>query len=90
MLPKMAFTGFAARYREPKVEEGLEDITRVDFQVCRLFNALENPQSADLSYSSKARKTSFCFGGSSGSRDRPSTERRSLVEHSSDDTVSHY
>ncbi|KAF2721498.1 PNK3P-domain-containing protein [Polychaeton citri CBS 116435] len=32
MLPKMAFTGFASRYREPKVEEGFQDITRVDFQ----------------------------------------------------------
>lgn len=31
MLPKMAFSGFASRYREPKVEEGFEDITRVDF-----------------------------------------------------------
>lgn len=33
MLPKMAFTGFAARYREPKVEEGFQDITKVDFKV---------------------------------------------------------
>ncbi|KAK4551977.1 DNA kinase/phosphatase Pnk1 [Recurvomyces mirabilis] len=31
MLPKMAFTGFTARHREPRVEEGFEDITRVDF-----------------------------------------------------------
>ena len=34
MLPKMAFTGFAARYREPRVEEGFQDITKVDFKVC--------------------------------------------------------
>lgn len=33
MLPKMAFTGFAARYRQPKEEEGFEDITKVDFKV---------------------------------------------------------
>ena len=33
LLPKMAFTGFAARYREPKVEEGFQDITKVDFKV---------------------------------------------------------
>ena len=33
MLPKMAFTGFAARYREPRVEEGFQDITKVDFKV---------------------------------------------------------
>lgn len=34
MLPKMAFTGFASRYREPRVEEGFQDITKVDFKVC--------------------------------------------------------
>ncbi|KAK3706743.1 DNA kinase/phosphatase Pnk1 [Vermiconidia calcicola] len=32
MLPKVAFTGFASRYREPKVEEGFQDITKVDFK----------------------------------------------------------
>ena len=34
MLPKMAFTGFASRYREPKVEEGFQDIIKVNFKVC--------------------------------------------------------
>jgi len=33
MLPKMAFTGFASRYREPTLEEGLADIFKVDFRV---------------------------------------------------------
>lgn len=33
MLPKMAFTGFASRYREPRVEEGFQDVTKVDFKV---------------------------------------------------------
>lgn len=33
MLPKMAFTGFASRYREPSLNEGFQDITKVDFQV---------------------------------------------------------
>lgn len=33
MLPKMAFSGFASRYREPKLEEGFQDITKVDFKV---------------------------------------------------------
>ncbi|GAB7330138.1 hypothetical protein MBLNU13_g01816t1 [Cladosporium sp. NU13] len=32
MLPKMAFTGFASRYREPTVDEGFEDITKVNFK----------------------------------------------------------
>ncbi|GAB7348240.1 hypothetical protein MBLNU459_g6233t1 [Dothideomycetes sp. NU459] len=32
MLPKMAFTGFASRYREPTLKEGLQDIVKVDFQ----------------------------------------------------------
>ncbi|KAF2161595.1 hypothetical protein M409DRAFT_58988 [Zasmidium cellare ATCC 36951] len=31
LLPKMAFTGFASRFREPSVEEGFQDITHVDF-----------------------------------------------------------
>ena len=33
MLPKVAFSGFAARYREPKGEEGFEDITEAVFKV---------------------------------------------------------
>ena len=32
MLPKVAFTGFAARYREPKLSDGFQDITKVDFK----------------------------------------------------------
>ena len=34
MLPKMAFSGFASRYREPTLDEGFQDITKVDFKVC--------------------------------------------------------
>jgi bifunctional polynucleotide phosphatase/kinase len=30
-LPKLAFTGFASRYRPPQVKEGFQDITEVDF-----------------------------------------------------------
>lgn len=30
-LPVMAFTGFAARYQPPTIEEGFEDITKIDF-----------------------------------------------------------
>lgn len=41
MLPKMAFTGFASRYREPTLEEGLEDITKVDFQVRYAYSTRE-------------------------------------------------
>ena len=33
MLPKAAFSGFTARYREPNVEEGFEDITEAVFKV---------------------------------------------------------
>ena len=33
MLPKLAFTGFASRYLQPTITEGLEDITTVDFTV---------------------------------------------------------
>lgn len=33
MLPHIAFSGFASRYREPEVSEGFADIVKVDFQV---------------------------------------------------------
>jgi hypothetical protein len=33
MLPKVAFTGFASRYMEPRLQEGFQDIFRVDFKV---------------------------------------------------------
>nr|XP_023907961.1 bifunctional polynucleotide phosphatase/kinase-like [Quercus suber] len=32
-LPRIAFSGFTARYREPRVEEGFEDITTVEFKL---------------------------------------------------------
>lgn len=32
MLPRMAFNSFASRYREPKLEEGFQDITKVAFK----------------------------------------------------------
>ncbi|KAJ4987269.1 polynucleotide kinase 3 phosphatase [Stagonosporopsis vannaccii] len=32
MLPKLAFTSFASRYREPRLEEGFKDIVKVDFE----------------------------------------------------------
>jgi hypothetical protein len=35
MLPRIAFTSFAGRYREPALQEGFEDIVKVDFMVCR-------------------------------------------------------
>jgi bifunctional polynucleotide phosphatase/kinase len=30
-LPKVAFTGFASRYKPPQTKEGFEDITEVNF-----------------------------------------------------------
>ncbi|KAF2266661.1 PNK3P-domain-containing protein [Lojkania enalia] len=32
ILPKLAFTSFASRYREPKASEGFEDVIKVDFE----------------------------------------------------------
>jgi len=37
ILPQVAFSGFRQRYREPKMSEGFEDMTRVEFQVCYCF-----------------------------------------------------
>ncbi|EAT87754.1 hypothetical protein SNOG_05363 [Parastagonospora nodorum SN15] len=33
ILPKLAFTGFASRYREPKLSEGFTEITMIDFEL---------------------------------------------------------
>ncbi|KAL6714847.1 DNA kinase/phosphatase Pnk1 [Lecanora helva] len=33
ILPHSAFAGFAARYKEPKVKEGFQDIINIEFQV---------------------------------------------------------
>lgn len=34
ILPHSAFAGFAARFNEPNIEEGFQDITRTGFEVC--------------------------------------------------------
>jgi bifunctional polynucleotide phosphatase/kinase len=31
-LPKLAFTGFASRFKEPKPQEGFQDVVTVDFK----------------------------------------------------------
>jgi hypothetical protein len=33
ILPHVAFSGFASRYREPKLSEGFAEIIKTDFQV---------------------------------------------------------
>lgn len=68
MLPKMAFTGFASRYREPKIEEGFQDVTKIDFKVCRSFPMTRG--SADNRLPSlRAQKSSGRCGGGTGYRD---------------------
>ena len=44
MLPKLAFTSFASRFRAPKLEEGFKEIITVDFQV-----SVVQPQAKQLS-----------------------------------------
>jgi len=31
-LPKLAFNGFASRFKEPKMKEGFQDVVEVEFQ----------------------------------------------------------
>lgn len=71
----MAFTGFASRYREPRVEEGFEDITKVDFKVRDSSADLRTTDVAttDSARSSKAQRSRERCGGDTGSRDREST-----------------
>jgi bifunctional polynucleotide phosphatase/kinase len=33
ILPHSAFASFASRFKEPKVQEGFQDVIRVEFQV---------------------------------------------------------
>ena len=33
MLPQSAFAGFAARFKEPRLKEGFQDIVTIEFQV---------------------------------------------------------
>lgn len=33
MLPKLAFTSFASKFRAPKLEEGFKEIIMIDFEV---------------------------------------------------------
>ncbi len=47
LLPKVAFTGFASRYQEPKIEEGFQDITTVDFGVSHLIRTMPPLQHTD-------------------------------------------
>ncbi len=37
ILPHSAFTSFAARFQEPKLNEGFQDIVTGEFQVCYLM-----------------------------------------------------
>ena len=31
-LPKLAFNGFASRFKEPKAKEGFQDVVEIDFK----------------------------------------------------------
>ena len=31
-LPKLAFNGFGARFKEPKIKEGFQDVDEIDFR----------------------------------------------------------
>lgn len=68
MLPKMAFTGFASRYREPRIEEGFQDITKVDFKVHSVphTGACGITGTDVRDRSSKAQTSSGSCGGSTG------------------------
>ncbi|KAF2035544.1 DNA kinase/phosphatase Pnk1 [Setomelanomma holmii] len=44
ILPKLAFTGFASRYREPQVTEGFAEIIKADFKVRTMRDCLPATQ----------------------------------------------
>ena len=71
MLPNMAFTGFAARYREPSAGEGFQDITKVDFKVC-IGMRFESEECADWLHSLRELRRRRGNGGSTGFLDHDS------------------
>jgi hypothetical protein len=88
MLPKMAFTGFAARFREPKLSEGFADVTTVDFEVRKtsIFRPIFQSSSCDLhAYtfcnSSRAPKSIGNYGQSIGYEYASVTTHHSLRAH---------
>lgn len=74
MLPKMAFTGFISRYREPKVEEGFQDITSVDFKVLDVHSYALHRLTNCWFDSWRAAMNRRCNGQSSGSRKQTWTD----------------
>jgi len=39
MLPSIAFAGFASKFKEPKVEEGFQDVTKIPFKVQQMCSS---------------------------------------------------
>ena len=65
ILPHSAFSSFASRFKQPKVEEGFQDVVPVEFQV----HQAPSGSSCKLIYSSsKVTLSSARCGASSGSR----------------------
>lgn len=52
ILPHSAFTGFASRFKEPKLTEGFQDVIKVEFQVqkCSSSVVLAIMRSANVSF----------------------------------------
>jgi len=67
-LPKVAFTSFASRFREPELKEGFEDITRVDFKVSHgpYDEIVVCGTESDHCNSSRAMRNSDLYGVDSG------------------------
>ena len=41
LLPRIAFTSFSARFREPTLKEGFDDIIKIDFKVKPVMKSFE-------------------------------------------------
>ena len=73
MLPKLAFTGFAARYREPSADEGFQDVTKVDFKVC-IGMQVKIGEHTDWFYSLKGLRNRRQSGRSTGFLNRAASD----------------
>lgn len=73
MLPRVAFTSFASRFREPRTDEGFESVTVVPFQASALTIDCAMARDLTLTSSFEVTLTNFQSGKSTGCDGRVSS-----------------
>lgn len=66
ILPHSAFTGFVSRFKEPKVEEGFQDVIKVEFQVQNCSGNLRMRSANVFEHSFKVTRSNAKYGANIG------------------------